>query len=90
MRFVIEVVADDRDDAANLLREAAHKIKRGKEKSGGEVNHCIGDYRIFVGEDLYETMTIEHTQCEKSCGRHAPKGKTICMSCENPLPETKA
>lgn len=89
MRFVIEVVADSRDDAANLLREAAHKIKRSKETSGHEVNHCIGDYRVFVGEDLYDTMTAspeQHLLCEKNCGRHAPAGKTICISCSIPLP----
>jgi hypothetical protein len=57
MRFVIEVVADDREDAANLLREAARKIKRGNEVSGQEVNYCLGDYRIFVEKDLYNDLT---------------------------------
>jgi hypothetical protein len=57
MRFVIEVIADNRDDAANLLRVAADKIRRSKERHEREVNYCIGDYRIFVGEDLFEMLT---------------------------------
>ena len=86
MRFVIEVVADDRDDAYVLLREAARKIKQDMERHGHENNHCIGDYRIFVGEDVYESLTVEHTPCEKGCGRHAPHGQTICISCAMPKP----
>lgn len=59
MRFVIEVVTDSRNDAATLLRDAAHKIKQSKEQNGKEINHCIGDYRVFVGDDLYEQLTVE-------------------------------
>ena len=59
MRFVVEVVADSRDDAANLLREAAHKIKHGKEQPSKEINYCIGDYRVFVGKDIYEELTAD-------------------------------
>ena len=86
MRFVIEVVADEREDAADLLRDAARKIKHGKEQDGKEINHCIGDYRVFVGQDLYKQLTIEHTPCEKGCGRHVAPGKKLCSSCANPRP----
>lgn len=86
MRFVIEVVADEREDAADLLRDAARKIKHGKEQDGKEINHCIGDYRVFVGQDLYKQLTVEHTPCAKGCGRHAPQGKTVCTSCSHPPP----
>lgn len=65
MRFVIEVVADDRENAVRLLRDAALKIKRCEERHGRENNHIIGDYRIFVGEDVYESLTVEHALCEK-------------------------
>lgn len=53
MHYMIEVVADERGEIASLLREAATKIKRGREELGVEVNHCIGDYRITecVGPD---------------------------------------
>lgn len=52
MRFFIEVVADDRDDAVSLIREAATRIKRSRETQGETVTHCIGDYRVRVyGDD---------------------------------------
>ena len=92
MRFVIEVVADTREDAADLLRDAARKIKHEKEQHNKEINHCIGDYRVFVGEDLYKVLTVEHVPCEKGCGRHAlpghhaSTGKKLCLSCANPRP----
>ncbi len=51
MRFFIEVIADDRDDAVNLLREAATHIKKKREEHGKTVNHCIGDYRVRVYDE---------------------------------------
>lgn len=50
MRVLIEAVADDREDIATLIREAAGKVKRGKERSGETVNYCLGDYRVIVDE----------------------------------------
>jgi hypothetical protein len=86
MRFVIEVVADNREDAADLLRDATRKIKHGKEQHNKEINHCIGDYRVFVGEDLYKTLTVEHAACAKGCGRHVMPGQVLCASCFSPRP----
>lgn len=51
MRIVIEVVADSREDACILLREIATNIKNRREKSGAEVNYCLGDYRVEVSEE---------------------------------------
>ncbi len=48
MRVMVEVLADDRVDAIQLLREAARKLQRHRESSGETVNSCIGDYRITV------------------------------------------
>lgn len=51
MRITIEVVADEREDAIQLLKTAVVALRRGKEASGAEINHCVGDYRIVVEED---------------------------------------
>jgi len=52
MRVVVEVLADDRDDAIQLLREAARRLKGRRESSGETVNSCIGDYRITVQDEV--------------------------------------
>ena len=58
MRVVVEVVADEREDVAYLLREAARRVRKSTEKHGAEVNYCAGDYRIFVEGDLYPDQKI--------------------------------
>lgn len=52
MRVVVEVLADDRADAIQLLREAARQLKKRGESSGETVNSCIGDYRITVEDEV--------------------------------------
>lgn len=81
MRIIVEVVADDRDDAAALLRDVATKIKRGKEDNAREVNNCIGDYRVLVyeatpdaaGDALSETLAAAATLATQRRGVD-PKG----------------
>jgi hypothetical protein len=79
MRILVEVVADDRDDLATLLREVATKVKRSKEKSGETESYCLGEYRVIVdarGEyqihrevdaDLYE---MAGSKPPHECGSH--------------------
>lgn len=47
MKIMIEIVADSREDVLTLLSDAVAVLKRGREHAG-EVNSCIGDYRITV------------------------------------------
>ena len=51
MRFLIEVVADDVEDAVPLIREAATRLKGGRIKSGEIVNYCQGAYRVTIEDD---------------------------------------
>lgn len=50
MRVLVEVVADDREDCATLLRDAAADVERFK-PTGETVNACIGDYRVTLTEE---------------------------------------
>jgi hypothetical protein len=62
MRFLIEVVADDVDDAVTLIREAATLLKQGRIVSGRIINHCIGDYRVIV--DATDGTANQGWRCE--------------------------
>lgn len=60
IRVRIEVVADDREDAVSLLKDAVRLVSRAKESSGETVNSCIGDYRITLEEpDEPETPFVQ-------------------------------
>lgn len=58
MRFLLEVVADDAEDAVPLIREAATRLKRGKVKHGEIVNACIGDWRMQIQEEAERVQTL--------------------------------
>ena len=52
MKLTIEVVADTRHEAERILRDAVTAVRRGNERSGVEVNSCLGDYRITVEDEV--------------------------------------
>ena len=53
MKYTVEVIAASREDACKLLRSAARRVRDGRDKKGREINHVLGDTRIFIEEDLF-------------------------------------
>jgi len=67
VKFTIEVIAESRRDAYRLLRSAARRVRDGRDKKGREINHVLGDTRIFIEEDLFlkPNRSTGDTQNEK-------------------------
>lgn len=53
LHITVQVVADDRGDAIRLIRDAAGRVKQGRNE--GEWQHCMGAYRIAVVNDDVDT-----------------------------------
>lgn len=56
MKLTIEVVADTRSEIEILLRDAVREVRGGHERSGVDVNHCMGDFRITVEDEPEPTV----------------------------------
>lgn len=49
LHITIQVAADDRGDAIRLIRDAAQRVKQGRNE--GEWQYCMGAFRISVTDD---------------------------------------
>lgn len=49
IHITIQIAADDRGDAIRLIRDAAQRVKQGRNE--GEWQHCMGAYRISLTDD---------------------------------------
>lgn len=73
--FRIEIVANERADAVNLLREVARLVREGREVSGREVQYCVGAYRVVVSCSFCEDGTDPDEPADRGCVcRHDPRG----------------
>lgn len=81
LHITIQIAADDRGDAIRLTRDAAKRLKEGKNE--GEWQHCMGAYRISVKDDDIDRERSRFPDNDEYARKRSPCscGDSMCNDC---------
>jgi hypothetical protein len=81
LHITIQVAADDRGDAIRLIRDAALRVKEGR--NSGEWQHCMGAIRIDVRDDDVDRLASRFPDNDPLPFREIPCGcgDSNCNDC---------